>query len=91
MAQLNGYPVVFCELTDTVDAITVKRTFRPGVRKGKRAGQLTKVYVLAKSYQVPSASCLLVNGHIVIHPAIWAQVEAELEKLDAPQMAYGWM
>jgi len=90
--QLNGYQVVLSEyLVDTVDAVIVKRAFRPGVRKGKHAGRLTKLYILAKAYQVPSVSCLLTaDGHVIMHPAIWAQVQVELDKLNHPQMSYGW-
>lgn len=92
MQQLNGYQVVLSEyLVDTVDAVIVKRTFRPGARKGKQAGRLTKLYMLAKAYQVPSESCLLAeDGHVIMHPAIWARVQIEMEKINNPQMSYGW-
>jgi len=89
MAYLNGHLVVLSEhMTDTVN-ITIKRTFKPGVRKGKHADKLTKMYVL-ESYQVPSESCLLVDRRVVMHPALWSKVKAELEKLNNPQMSYGW-
>ena len=92
MQELAGYPVFLSEhLVDTVDAVIVKRTFRPGVRKGKRAGRLTKLYMLAKAYEVPSVSYLLVDGRVIMHPAIWAQVEIELERLNNPQVSYGWL
>lgn len=85
MQWLSGYPVILSEyMTDTVDAVIVKRTFHLGARKGKRASQLTKVYVLAKAYQVPSESYLLTeDGHVIMHPALWQEVRGFVERSKA--------
>lgn len=87
MQQLNGYQVVLSEyLVDTVDAVIVKRTFRPGVRKGKHADQLTKLYMLAKAYQVPSESYLLtVDGRVFMHPALWQEICGFVERARSRQ------